>query len=135
MTEWPLGLHAYHRAGALHHPLDGLENILLPRERHFEIELSEFGLAVGAQVFVAEAAHDLKITIHPGDHQDLLENLRRLRQRVELPVVNAARHKVIARALRSRTREHGRLDLEKAQLVESLANLENDAMAELNVAV
>ena len=43
-----------------------------------------FRLAVGAQVLVAKAARDLVVAVDAGDHEDLLEDLRRLRQRVEL---------------------------------------------------
>ena len=42
------------------------------------------GLAVGAQVLVAETARDLVVAVHAGHHQQLLEQLRRLRQGVEL---------------------------------------------------
>ena len=52
------------------------------REGDFEIDLGEVGLAVGAKVFVAEAARDLEVAVEAGDHEDLLEDLRRLRQRV-----------------------------------------------------
>ena len=78
--------------------------------------------------------HDLEVAVHAGNHQDLLEDLRRLRQRVELPVMNAARDEIIARAFGRRAREHRRLDLEKALLVERLANFENDAVAQLDIA-
>ena len=61
------------------------------RERHLDVDLRELGLAVGAQVLVAEAARDLEVAVEARDHQDLLEELRRLRQRVELAVVDAAR--------------------------------------------
>ena len=43
------------------------------RIRHFQIDLREFRLAIGAQIFIAEAAHDLKIFVEAGDHQDLFE--------------------------------------------------------------
>ncbi len=112
------------RAGALHHALDRVENILLARKRHLQVELREFELAVGAKILVAETPANLKVAVHVGNHQDLLEDLRRLRQRVELPVMNAARHQAIARAFGRRARQHRRFDLEKAQLVERLANLE-----------
>src|SRR5580704_5465299 len=135
MAERPFRLHAHYSAGALHHALDGLENILLAGKRHFQIELRELRLAVGAKILVAEAAHDLKIAVHAGNHQDLFEDLRRLRQRVELPLMHAARDEIIARAFGRGAREHGRLDLEKAQLVERLANFKDDAMAQLDIAV
>ena len=67
------------RQKAFHH----FPNPLRLRVAHFQIDLGEFGLAVGAQIFVAEAAHDLKIFVEARDHQYLLEQLRRLRQGVE----------------------------------------------------
>ena len=45
-----------------------LPNPLRLRIRHFEIDLGEFRLAVGAQVFVAETAHNLEIFIEARDH-------------------------------------------------------------------
>src|SRR5712692_10978063 len=71
-------------AGALHHAFDHAEDGVLSREGNFEIELGELRLPVGAQVFVAETFYDLEITVEAADHQDLLKNLWRLRQRVEL---------------------------------------------------
>ena len=70
-----------------------------PRERHLDVDLRELGLAVGAQVLVAEAPHDLEVAVEARDHQELLVELRRLRQRVELARVDAAGHEVVARAL------------------------------------
>ena len=65
-------------------------------ERHLQVELRELRLAVGPQVFVAEAAGDLHVAVVAGDHQDLLVELRRLRQGVERAVVHAAGHQVVA---------------------------------------
>ena len=70
-------------ADALHQRLDHFEDALLLRERHLQIDLRELGLPVGAEILVAEAAHDLEILFEAADHQQLLEDLRRLRQRVE----------------------------------------------------
>ncbi len=39
--------------------------------------------AVGPRVFIAEAADDLHVLVAAGHHQDLLEQLRALRQGVE----------------------------------------------------
>ena len=60
------------------------EHVFDADERHLDVDLGELGLAVGAQVLVAEAARDLVVALDAGDHQQLLEELRRLRQRVEL---------------------------------------------------
>ena len=43
---------------------------------------------------------DLVVAVEAGDHQQLLEQLRRLRQREELARVHAAGHQVVARAFR-----------------------------------
>src|SRR5690606_34667116 len=47
-------------------------------ERSFNVQLGEFRLPVRAQVFVAEAARQLKVTLHAADHEQLFEQLRRL---------------------------------------------------------
>ena len=82
-------------------------------ERHLEVELGELGLAVGAQVLVAEAAGDLVVALVAGHHQQLLEELRRLRQRVEVARAHAAGDEEVARALGRGAREDRRLDLEE----------------------
>jgi len=58
--------------------LGDAEDVVHLREGHFEVDLGELGLAVGAQVLVAEAAGDLEVAVEAGDHEDLLEDLRRL---------------------------------------------------------
>ena len=60
-------------------------------KRHLHVELGELGLAVGARVFVAEAADDLHVLVAAGDHQKLLEKLRRLRQGVKTARASGAR--------------------------------------------
>ena len=70
------------RQHPLQQPVDHLVDVLLLHERHLQVELRELGLAVGAEVLVAEAAGDLEVALVPADHQQLLEELRRLRQRV-----------------------------------------------------
>ena len=131
----PLRFNACNGARAHHHRFDDVKNIFLARERHFDVELREFGLAVGAQIFVAKTFDDLEVAVEAADHQDLLEDLRRLRQRVELAVMHAAGNEIVARAFGRRTREHGRFDFEEAQLVHGLANFEHDFVAQREVAV
>ena len=112
-----------------------LKNVFLAREGHFDVELREFRLAVGAQIFVAKTFHDLEVAVEPANHQDLLEDLRRLRQRVKLAVMHATRNEIIARAFGRRAREHGRFDFEEAHFVHGLANFENDFVAQREVAM
>ena len=111
-------------------PLDQLHHVLLLDEAHLHIELGELGLAVGAQILVAEAARDLEVLIVAGDHQQLLELLRRLRQRVELAGVDAAGHQVIARALGRGLDQDRRLDLQEAFAIEEIADELDHAVAQ-----
>ena len=78
-------LTAAHLEDALNERLDQAEDQVRRRERHFDVDLGELGLTIGAQVLVAETTGDLIVAIGAGDHQDLLENLRRLRQRENSP--------------------------------------------------
>jgi hypothetical protein len=122
--------HAHHLAedGADHGLGDGAD-LLFGQERGLQVDLRELGLAVSTQVFVAEALGDLVITIKASDHQQLLEQLRRLRQREEHAVVHAAGHQVVARAFGCALREHRRLDVDEALLVEELAHLDRHLVA------
>ena len=106
----------------MHELLDDGEDRLLAREAHLQIDLGELELAVGAQIFVAEAAGDLEVAVEAGDHEDLLEDLRRLRQRVELAGMHAAGNEKIARALGRGLGEDGRFDFEETLRAEALAN-------------
>ncbi len=72
------------------HALEDGADFFLVQERGLAVDLREFGLAVGAQVFVAEALGDLVVAVVAGHHQHLLVQLGRLRQGEELAVVHAA---------------------------------------------
>ncbi len=122
-------------ACAHHHLLDDIEDVLLAREGHLDVELREFGLAVGAQIFVAKTFDDLEIAVEAADHQDLLEDLRRLRQRVELAVMHAAGNEIVARAFGRGAREHRRFDFEEAHFVHDAANLEKNFVAQREIGV
>ena len=65
-------------------------------------------------------AYDLEILVVAAQHQQLFEQLRRLRQGVERPRGNPARDQVIARALGRRTRHERRLDFEEALAMQGL---------------
>ena len=95
-------------------PSNIVADLFLVEERGLDVDLRELGLAVGAQVLVAEALGDLVVAVEARHHQQLLEQLRRLRQREEHAVVDAARHQVVARALGRALGEHRRLDVDEA---------------------
>ena len=113
--------HAAHQR--FHEPGDTVEI----EERGLDVELGELRLPVRTQVLVPEAAHDLVVALEPRHHQELLEDLGRLRQGEEMAPVGAARHQVIAGAFRRRLREHRGLDVDEALAVEELPYRAGDA--------
>ena len=111
------------RFGGVEHRLgDGGEHVVLVDEAHLHVELHELVLAVGAEVLVAEAAGDLVVALDAADHQQLLEQLRRLRQGVEAARLLARRHEELAGALRRGRHEHRRLDLGEALALHGAAD-------------
>ena len=100
---------------AAHHRLDRVEHVLLGDEAHLEIELIELARrAVGARVLVAEARRDLEIAVEARDHDQLLELLRRLRQRVEFSGMQPRGHEIVARAFGRGRGQDRRLEFEEA---------------------
>ena len=91
-------------------------------KRHFHINLGKFRLAVRPEIFVTETFCDLVITVHARHHQQLLEQLWRLRQRKKLAFVGAARHQVIAGALRRGPGQDRGFNIQKSPLIEKVAN-------------
>ncbi len=102
-------------------PLGEVEDVLAGDKAHLKVNLRELRLPVGAHVLIAQAPGDLKVPVAAGDHQQLLEDLRRLRERVEVAGADAAGHEVVSRALRGRPEQERRLDLEEALIGEELA--------------
>jgi hypothetical protein len=74
--KWNGDVAANHLEDVPHERFDHGKHRLRPRERHFDVDLRELGLAVGTKIFVAEALADLHISIDAGNHQNLLEQLR-----------------------------------------------------------
>ena len=70
-------------------------------------------MAVGAEVFVAVAAGDLVVALHARHHQQLLEQLRALRQRVERAGLQPGGHHEVTRAFRGGPRERRGFDLDE----------------------
>ena len=58
-----------------HQLLDDVLHVFFDDKAHLEVDLRELGLAVQAEILIAETAHDLKVAIHPRDHEQLLEDL------------------------------------------------------------
>ena len=71
------------------HVFEEITDFLFFHKRHFAIDLREFRLAIRPQILITETFRDLVITIEPGDHQQLLEKLWRLRQCEKFPRIDA----------------------------------------------
>ena len=110
-----------------------VEHVILGDEGHLEIELGELRLAVGALVLVPVAAHDLEVAVHAGNHQELLVELRRLRQRVDVARLQPAGNQVITRPFRRTADQNRRLDLDKAFVVEKIPNGLSHPVSELEI--
>ncbi|MCY1351842.1 hypothetical protein D9M69_381190 [compost metagenome] len=116
-----------------HHLLGDFDDVAFFEEAGLDVDLGEFRLTVGTQVFVAEALGDLVVAVEAGHHQQLLEQLGRLRQGEEVARVGTARHQVVACAFRSRTAEDRGFHVEEAVLVQVAANAAGDARAQLQL--
>ncbi len=111
------------------HALHQAHDLLAIDERHFQVDLGKLGLPIVAEVFVAEAPGNLIIAIHAADHQDLLEELGRLRQRKELSGVDAARHQIVSGTLRCALRQNRRFHLQESLGIHELSRGLRNAVA------
>ena len=109
-----------------HHRLEGVQHILLLHERHLAVDLCKLRLTVSTEVLVTEATHDLEITVVTCHHKQLLECLRRLRQRIEFAYIHSGRNHEVTRALRSRLDEIRSLYLHKSLGIQEITNLMRD---------
>ena len=110
--------------------VDDGDDVLHLHKRHFQVQLRELGLTIGTQVFVAKAAGDLHVAVVPGDHHDLLVELRGLGQRVERTGVHAAGYEVIAGTFGRAASQDGRLDVDEGVFFEVVAHRLDDAAAQ-----
>lgn len=98
-------VHATQRRGHLDtHAAEGIgqnfleraHDVVLVHEGHLDIDLGELGLTVGTQVLVAEALGNLVVALDATDHEQLLQELRGLRQGVEVTRLNTAGNDEVA---------------------------------------
>ena len=117
--------HGFHRA----------EDVLAIHEAGFQVDLRELRLAVAARVLVPVAAGDLEVAVQPAHHQELLEDLRRLRQRVEPAGGDSRRHDEISCPFRGGAHHRRCLDLQEALVGERRAHLGGGGAAQGQVAL
>ena len=95
------------------HVLGHRDHVVGVHEGHLEVELGELELPVRALVLVPEAAGQLVVAFQPGDHQQLLEQLRRLRQGVPAAGLQPHRDQEVPGALRGGPGQVRRLYLDE----------------------
>ncbi len=106
-----------------HHALEHVQDVFLFHEGHFAVYLGEFRLAVGPEVFVAEAADNLEVAVIAGYHEELLEGLGALRQGVELAGIHAGRDHKVTGSFRSALDEVRGFNFHETVGVQVVANL------------
>ena len=118
----------------MQHRLQGGKHVFLGDERHLQVELVKLARRpIGTAILVAETGRDLKVAVEAGHHQQLLELLRRLRQRVKLARVLARRHEEVARAFRAGRRQDRRLKLHESLLDHAPTDRGNDLRPQFNL--
>ena len=111
------------------------QDLLLVHEAHLHVQLGELRLAIGAQVFVAEAAGHLVVALQAAHHQQLLEQLGRLGQGKPFAPANPRGHQIIAGALGGGAGQHRRFHLDEALVFEEAAGGLDREVAQPQVAV
>src|SRR5699024_9882689 len=75
-VDWALELNSNELPNRLEELLSKRDDVILLNKTHLDVELGELRLAVRAEVLIAVATSDLVVTLHTGDHEQLLEQLR-----------------------------------------------------------
>ena len=115
------------------HALHQIANVLFSQKGGFNIDLCELGLAVGTQVFITETFGELVIAVIAGNHQQLLEQLRALRQGKKVSIMNTAGHQVVTCTFRSGLAEHRRFNVDEAMGIKVLSHFHGDAVTQHQV--
>ena len=126
-------LHAHLGKRVGEHLLERTHDVILVDEAHLDVHLRELGLAVGAQVLVAEALCHLVVALHAAHHKQLLEQLRALGQGVEAARLGAAGHQEVAGALGGRLEQRRGLHLHEGAVVQRLADGKGEVGAQAQV--
>ena len=104
------------------HVLGDGDHVFPGDEGHLQVDLGELGLPVGAEVLVAEAPGELVVPLQPADHQELLEQLRGLWQRVPVTRAQPHRHQEVPRPLRGGPGQVGRLHIDEPVVAHDVAD-------------
>lgn len=120
-------------AHGVHQDLHCRSDVVVIDERHLDVELRELDRTIGARILIAHAARDLHVFAEAADHQNLLEQLRRLGECVEASRIEPRGHDVVACALGCALDEHRRLDFDEVARVEEIAHRLDDVVTQPQV--
>ena len=107
---------------SLEHGFKQSSDFFLAGKTQLQVHLGKLWLAVAPQVFVTEATNNLIITLETSSHQQLLEHLWALWQRVELIFKDPTRNQEVSSSLRSGLGQIRRLDFQEVQSVQIFSN-------------
>ncbi len=97
------------------------DDVLAGDEGHLQVDLGELRLPVLAEVLVAEAAGELVVALKAADHEELLEQLRRLRQGVPVARAQPDGDEEVAGAFRRGPGQVRRLDVHEPVVAHHVA--------------
>ena len=121
--DWKFNVYIAHLLeDVLQQTLIDLDDIIDVHEAKLHIHLGELRLTIGTEVLITVAACELEVAVEAGYHEELLQELRRLRQCVEGAVVHTGRYEEVSCALRGGLDEGRGLDLEEAVLTHEAAD-------------
>ena len=112
---------ANERPDILHDLFGNCDHVVLIDEAHFDIKLGKLGLAISTEVLITVATRDLEVAFHSGDHQHLLEKLRRLRKRVPRTGSQTCRNNEVTRTFGCGTCQRRRFNFDEIVSVKSIA--------------
>ena len=115
--------------------LEDVEHLLARRKRELEVELAELELPVCTEILVPPRSRDLVVAVEPADHEELLEELGRLGERVEPPGLQAHRDEEVAGALRRAERHRWSPHVDEALLFHRTPDRTDDRCGEAQVAL
>ena len=95
----------------------------------FHIQLGKFRLAIGAQVFITEAAGHLEVSFQSGNHEELFEKLRGLRKGIEFARIYTAWYQVVSGAFRGALGEHRSFNFQKIIFIQECSHFMDNLMS------
>ena len=112
----------------LDQPLNQSVNVFPPDKRHLQIDLGKFRLPIRPQILIPKTSRYLKILFRTPHHQELLELLRRLGQRIKFSGVQPGRNQILPRPFRCAFKKNRRFNFPEAFLMQVVPDCQSGPM-------